>query len=79
MVEIMKIFGKRKVVAETEAKLDAVQLTAEQVTQVAAGSLFAPIGTFLGSPNSGTQGTSKGHHTGNTENGFLNGFHPAGI
>ncbi len=75
----MKIFGKKKAAAvETEAKLNSTQLTEEQLTQVAGGSLFAPLTTFLGSPNPGTQGNSQGlgHHSGNS---FFSNFHPAGI
>ncbi len=76
---MMKLFAKKKVVsAQTEAKLNPVQLTEEQLDQVSGGSLFAPVGILPGFPNSGTQGTSKGvgHHSGNS---LFSNFHPAGI
>jgi len=36
-IEIMKFFAKKAVPAKIETKLDAVELTAEQLNQVAAG------------------------------------------
>ncbi len=55
---------KQAVICETEAKLNPVQLTEDQVDQVSGGSNdFAPIGSLFNFSNSGAaQETANKHH-----------------
>ncbi len=80
-IKIMKFFAQKKIVAaETEAKLNPVQLTEGELDQVSGGSgEYAPIGVLIGLPNSGAaQATANKHHPGASGLSF-SGLHLMGI
>jgi hypothetical protein len=73
----MKFFAKKKAVAQTEGNLNAMQLTEEQVAQVAAGcNDIGPIGGLFNFGHSGSQPSAPKHQSGG--NPFAN-IHIMGI